>query len=369
VKWLCGTAFIVLAACGAPSHGFGPTPTVPARPDATAKAGSPASFVSELMRPDGRVIVGLSDAATGKLLRTLYVVHGFGVSGTAVARTGDIWITLDRGPAPRSDVAGGDPQPYSCASKVIDISPDTGATHVVMRGGNDELITEAQPSPTDDRVAYLHSGCATSYFNNSLQIRDRDSGHVISIGEQLPRCHVLEQPRWSADGRRIALIYGPASTTDFRGGQGTCSQPRSSRLVVVSAARGSAQIAGNVASLERLCSVNAIAITRHGLAAVEQCTKGTGGIPQGVYIDGPTRLIRYSPTLRILARSALGQCEDGASMAGRSSSDEVVISTYQYCGGTNNTPPVTKVVVVPGNQPRPLLALPGGQLSIDDISY
>jgi hypothetical protein len=369
VRWLCGTAFIVLAACSTPTHGAGPKPTVPTRADSTARIGSPTAFVAEQTQPDGRTIVGEFDASTGKLRRTLFVVRDFWVSGTAITRTGDVWITLNRGPASMSDVAGGDPQPHSCASTVIAISPDTGTSHVVIRGGDDELITDAQPSPTDDRVAYLHSGCASSYFNNVLEIRNRNSGRVITIGGQLPRCHFLDQPRWSADGHRVALVYGPASTTNFRGAEGTCSEPRASQLVVVSAQHGSAGVEGNAAPIEGPCSVNAIAITLHGLAAVEQCTGDTAGMPHGLHINGPTRLIRYSPMLRILARSALGQCQDGASMAGQRSSDEVVISTYQYCAGGSNIQPVTKVVVAPGNQPRQLLALPGGQLSIAYISY
>jgi hypothetical protein len=310
----------------------------------------------------------VSDLRTGKLLRTLYVVPNDGsrISGTAIARTGDIWITINRGPTMLGHVAGGDPQPRTCASTVIDISPATGASHVMLRGGNDELITDAQPSPTDDRVAYLHAGCATSYFDNSLQIQDRSSGRVITIGAQLPRCVALFQPRWTADGHLLALGYGASSTPDFRGAQGTCSVPEPSRLVVVSAQHGSAGIDGATAPIDPRCQVNAIAITRSGPAAIEQCSGGT--FPGPSYIAGATHLIRYSPTLAILARSALGQCQDGASIAGQPSTDQVIISTYQYCpGGT--APPLTKVFNAPGNQPHQLLALPGGYTSIDDISY
>jgi hypothetical protein len=367
VRLLVGIALIALAACSTPERGAAPKAALPARVETAVRPGWPTSFVSERTQPDGRTIVGVSDTSTGKLRRTLYVSRGGSVSGTAITPTGDVWITINRGPTMLGHVMGGNPQPRSCASTVIEVSPKTGATHVVLRGGNDELIADAQPSPAGDRVAYLHSGCATSYFDNSVQIRDRRSGRVITIGARLPRCHLLFQPRWTADGRHLAVLYGPASTSDFRGAPGTCSQPRASHLVVLSAQQGSSGVAGNIAPVDERCSVNAIAITRRGFAAVEQCSNGR--YPEPVFIDGATRLLRYSPTLRILARSALGQCEDGASMAGQRSTDEVVISTYQYCGGYSNIQPVTKVVVASDDRTHQLVAVPGGQLSFDDISY
>ena len=166
----------------------------------------------------------------------------------------------------------------------------------------------------------------------------------------------------------MAVLYGPASTSDFRGANGTCSEPRASKLAVVSAQHGSAGIVGNVAPIEPQCSVNAIAVTRHGWAAVEQCDDRSRLPYNSLYIAGPTRLVRYSPSLNIVARAALGRCQDGASMAGQPASDEVVISTYLYCGGQNHSQPVTWVFVATGNQPQQLLVLPGPQLSIGFMS-
>ena len=86
------------------------------------------------------------------------------------------------------------------------VNPDNaGAT-----GGDDLAARGVQPSPTGDRIAYLHSGCAASYFDNSLEVKDLTTDAVVSIGARLPRCHILTTPRWSLDGAKLAILYGAA---------------------------------------------------------------------------------------------------------------------------------------------------------------
>jgi hypothetical protein len=328
----------------------------------------PDTFVSVRTVPTGSgasTIVAISDARTGKVLRTLLTEpasSGTQVSGTAIAPTGDVWITLNRGPSMGGHVAGGDPHPHSCMSTLVRINPRTLKQSSESLGNNNELVSDMQPSPTGDRIAYLHAGCATSYFDNSLRIKDLTSGRVVSIGAGLPRCHVLANPRWTLDGRNLAFLYGAAIGPTYTGALGTCSEWGPSHLVVASAQRSQRGADGSTAPADPGCEVNALAVTSDGYAGVEHCGSS-------FYISGPARLIRYDRALKPASRSPLGQCENGASIAGNRSSAAVIISTYQFCGGNNVPEPTTKVFADSGPGPRQLASIPGGYTAVDHIAY
>jgi hypothetical protein len=329
--------------------------------------GAPATFVSVRHPPtsNNAVIVAISDARTGKALRTLLTVpvgDGARVSGTAIAPTGDVWITLNRGPSMRGHVNGGNPQPHSCTSTLVQINPHTREKRTEPLGNDDVLISDVQPSPTGDRIAYLQSGCASSYFDNSLRVKELTTGRVVSIGAGLPRCHVIGDPRWTLDGRSIAFLYGEAIGPTYTGALGTCSQWEPSHLVVTSAQRSQRGADGATSPADPGCEVNALAVTSEGYAGVEHCGSE-------LFISGPTNLIRYDHALKAVSRSPLGQCENGASIAGNRSSAAVVISTYQFCGGNSVPEPTTKVFVDSGPGPRQLASIPGGYTAVDHIAY
>jgi hypothetical protein len=334
--------------------------------------GAPASFVSTRGEPQTpNLTVAVSDTLTAKILKTLVSVPtGFDVTGTAIAPNGDIWVTLDKGPKMLGHVANGNPQPHTCASTVLDIDPRTGTSKTVLRGGDDELLTDAQPSPTGDRVAYLHSGCATDAFGPTLQIRDLGTGAVLSIGAGLERCHFLADPRWTPHGRSLALRYDKSPGPPDPGTGGLCGQSAPGELLVVSAEQSQPGLGGPSAPAASGCAIDAVAVTSTGYAAVEHCGLAHPDFPEQLFIDGAVRLVRYDGSLRVVSRTPLGQCEDGASIAGDRRSPTVVVSTYQFCAAAGQAQPFTKVFVDTGRGPaRQIASLPGGSTEVDDLSF
>jgi hypothetical protein len=333
----------------------------------TTKVGAPNTFVSTRDRADGGVNVAISDARTGAIEQTLYTAParttGSYVSGTAIAATGEVWITVNRGPRMLGHVAGGAPQAHSCSSEVVQIDPRTGAQHTLTLGSDDELITDVQPSPTGGRIAYLHSGCADYYFDNSLQVKDLATDAVVSIGAQLPRCHILATPRWSLDGAKLAVLYGAASGPEYQGPLGGCTSPETVHVALVSALASQPGVAAPLtAPVDPGCQVAAVAVTKNGYAGVEQCGPSD-------FIDGPARLVRYDSALEPVSSAPLGSCEDGASIAGDRASRSVIISTYQFCNPPGTTNPVTKVFTDTGTGPHLLSTIPGGNTAVDFISF
>jgi hypothetical protein len=327
--------------------------------------GWPTDFVSTRLAPDHNgVIVAVSDARTGALRKTITEIRssdGTNVTGTAITSDGHVWVTLTRGPKLGSGVAGGDPQAHTCASEVRDYNPGNGRFTTVLRGGDDELISDAQPSPTGDRVAYLHSGCATYFFDNSVQVKNLANGSVVDIGANLPRCHLIDDPRWTKDGSAIAFIYAPAAAPDYSGPEGTCGDIGPASIRLVSAQTSATSVNGEV-SPDAGCSLDAVSVSGTGYAGIEHC-----GPPS--FISGAVRLVRYDSELRPLSRVALGTCEDGASIAGTSRSSDVIVSMYQFCGGNALPPPTTNVFVDGDAGLRRLLAIPGGETAIDHVSF
>ena len=351
-----------------------PTTTAPTTTSIPA-VGAPDTFVStrDTAGGDG-VVVAVSDAHTGKIVKTVFTAParttGSYVSGTAIAPTGDIWITLNNGPRMLGHTAGGQPQPHSCSSEVVQIDPRTGEQHTLKLGSDDELITDVQPSPSGDRIAYLHSGCATYYFDNSVQVKDLSSDAVVSIGAQLPRCHFLFAPRWTLDGTKLAVLYGAATSPVYQGELGTCSSPETMHVALVSALASQPGLAAPLSSpADPGCQVNAVAVTMSGYAGVEQC--GTSHYIDGTsdFIDGPVRLVRYNSALEPVSSSPLGSCENGASIAADRRSDSVMISTYQFCNPPGTSGPTTKVFTDTGSGPHQLSAIPGGDTAVDYISF
>jgi hypothetical protein len=338
-------------------------PTTATSVPAGRNVGAPDTFVSTRVGTDGRGLVGISDARTGRLLQTLLTLPAnrvSTVSGTAIAPNGDVWITVNRGPKYLGHVDGGNPQPHTCASTVLAVDPRTKHVRTVMRGGDDELIDDVQPSPVDGRVAYLHSGCVASYFESSLEIKDLASGAVVNIGDALPRCHKLWNPRWTADGRNVVVVYGKASTPNYAGGPGTCSELLAAQVTVVSADRPQDGMEGVTSPNATGCEVNAVAATKDGYAGVEHCG--------AQFISGPTALVRYDRDLHVVSRSPLGECENGASIGGDGRTDRVIVSTYQFCGASLSQA-ATKVFVASGADVRHLLSLPGGYTAIDTLAF
>jgi hypothetical protein len=342
----------------------GPPPA--SQPPSVSAIGWPSTFVSTRPAPGGNgFVVAVSDARTGALLKTIAEIPSAGgtnVTGTAITRDGHVWVTLNRGPSMTGHIAGGGPIARTCSSEVRDYDPKNGTYTTVLRGGDNELISDVQPNPTDDRVAYTHSGCATYYFDASVQVKNLRTGDVVTIGAGLPRCHFIQNPRWTQNGTGLVFSYAKASTPHYDGPNGTCSDLKAGAIVVVSAQRSQPGVDGSTTPADPGCSINAATVTDDGYAALEQC--GTSS-----FIIGPVRLLRYDGDLRPLSRVSLGRCQNGASIAGTTKSSDVVISMYQFCGANALPPPATNVFVAGNAGVRKILAIPGGDTALDHLSY
>jgi hypothetical protein len=307
--------------------------------------------------------VAISDARTGRALRTLYTLPSDGtrVSGTAIGPDGDIWITVNRGPKMLGHTADGNPQPHTCASIIVTVDPRTGTRQTVFTGGDDELLTDAQPSPDGHRVAYVHGGCAAARTVERLEVRQLASGQVTDLHVSSTPCNFLFDPRWTADGRDLA--FGQADP-----GQ-DCNTPAASKLAVVSAASVPRTTPVVSAPAAPNCSVAAVTTTTDGFASVEQCRAPNSQFPEPIFIDGAVQLVRYDRHLEPISRVSLGQCDDGASIAGTPRSSAVIVSNYQFCAATGASSPATKLFTDDAARLRLITTIHLGETVIDQLSF
>ncbi len=372
---------VVLAGCaGAPGRGAsGPTPsTSPTTPPlAPVSATAPATFVSERSQPDqSHSALAVSSAAGGRLLRRLHALpwNGMDLSSTAVDAAGHVWVTLNKGPACTSDVAGCGPKPHSCASQVLELGPGPSAIRTVLRGSDDELISQAQPSPDGRRLAYVHSGCARSYLVSDLRVRDLASGRTLVIGSALAPCHLLATPRWTLDGTHLAVVYGaaqPVSGLDDRPssqlGFGQCNEWNPAGVTVVDAGHGQPGLVGATTAPVPGCEVAAATPTRTGLALVEQC----GWPTTAASADHRVLLVQVGPGPTGTSTIQIGTCGDGAQISADPGGSHLLVSSYQYCT-PGSVPPTTWVLATSAGAttpPRAVTHVVSGGGPFDGLSW
>jgi hypothetical protein len=314
---------------------------------ATFTVGAPSTYVSvRFARASNRNIslLGVTDVRTGRLIQSVHPVpwDGMQVMDTALDGRGHLWVTLSVGPVLRDGTMGGNPQPGSCRSEILDLDPRGDSSRVVVRATSDELITAAAPSPDGSHVAYRTGGCTTSYFNQSIRVDDLGTGTHVSIGAGLAPCHQLGAPRWTVDGRRLAFTYGPPDPKQVGQGLGpgrgeSCAQPLPSTLTVVAADHTQPGMTGSTVSApHQTCDIAAATPDADGYAAIEAC---------GVnYLTGPARLIRFDPHLRAMGATPLGSCADGTQVAADHSGTHLLISSYQFCNPPGTGSPRTLVL-------------------------
>ena len=110
--------------------------------------------------------------------------------------------------------------------------------------------------------------------------------------------------------------------------------------------------------------------TADGFASVEQCRRAPDSqFPEFVYVDGPVQLVRYDRDLKPVSRVSLGQCGDGASIAGTSHSSTVIVSNYQFCSGGASTTPATKLFADDAAGLRLITTVYGSETMIDQLSF
>lgn len=334
-------AVLLLAACasGTSQPGAAVPGTKPTGPAATPLPGwrvSPGQFVSlrfaprdeQTSGPGGFLEVALNDVRTGAIIRRLLPAttgSGLAVTGLALDRSGDLWITYSKGPAYGGDVASGDPHAHTCANQIDVVHARTGVVTVFLRTGDNVLISGATPSPGGQRLVYTESAC-TGYLDSYLHVTDLGTGRSWTIGQQLPDCHLLTSPAWSADAKTLLMAYGPSSQPASSGPSGVCSQWWAGRLVQADSGAGQPDLAGRTVHPDPGCQITSVADTAAGdVLAIEGCRTA----PE--FLDGPARLLVLTGS-RITSRLAIGECDDGGEIALNHGGTSALFSVYMSCG-------------------------------------
>lgn len=372
---LAAAAAVLLAAC---AHGTGHAdgqPRATAETSASAAAGPaaapipgwrvpPGLFVSLGFAPAGEqspgpmgfLEVALGDVRTGAVVRRLLPASagsGMQVSGLALDRAGNLWITYGKGPAYGDDAAGGDPRPDTCANEIDEVHAGTGRVTVFLRTGDNILISGARPSPDGTRLVYTESPCA-AYFDAHLRVTDLTSGRSWTIGQSLPRCHLLTSPAWTADGQELLVDYGPPSQTGYTGPPGTCPAWLAGRLVQLDARTGQPGLAGTTVRADPGCQITSVAADIDGgMLAIEGC----GTAPE--YLNGPARLLVMAADSHQVRRLSLGDCTDGNELAANQAGTSTLISVYLYCNPPGHPGPVTRLWEYRGGTLRLITTIPG----------
>jgi hypothetical protein len=224
-----------------------------------------ATVLAQFSLRDGRRLATLAEVPTPA---------GEDVSFLSPLPSGSLALTYSSGPAcsaPATAYCGA--EPGSCTSKVDALDPYTGVSNVLLRLPSSTLTLDAVPSPDGRMVAMRAAGCATSWFNQHVVVRDLRSGRQWSIGADTARCHELTSPAWNPSGTKLVFAYGPSrlpAGTKPSNSQ-VCEMPRANRLVVVSALRSSSSRSWKLIPADRGCSYQAAAFDSEGIAAAEGC--------------------------------------------------------------------------------------------------
>lgn len=253
---------------------------------------------------------------TGQRLGTIArvpVAGGESVSPPAARLGGPVLLTFSSGPKCAGPIGGGAsagpciPVAGSCQSRVESLGPESGAVRTLLSFPASTLVSDAMPSPAGRMLVMDAAGCATSFMDAHLVVRDLASGRQWSIGADAARCHQIGPVSWSADSSRLVFPYAPAILPS-----GTkpstapeCTAPRYDRLAVVASRQASATSSWKLTLAAKGCSFTAAAFDAKGIAATEACR---GGSHPGAGADpklGNVFLLQLNAQDHVIARVAL----------------------------------------------------------------
>jgi hypothetical protein len=268
----------------------------------------------------------------GRRLRAVAKVPsgtGVHVANPHTDSRGGVWITTSTGPRCTSDVSGCGPVPNSCSGTAVRLDPTSQSTTTELTFPSSILVADTLPSPNGRLVAMTTGGCATSFFNEHIVVRNLRSGRQWTIGSDAAPCHALGDPAWSPDGSKLVFPYGPSVLSrDTHVTGGTCEAARFSRLVVVPAGRSSQTTTWKLIKADHGCSYQAATFDRWGIAAIEGCVRGE---PRGQYSvnGGDAYLVQMSPRHHVMLRLALARGYDGGEIVNDPGTGTVLVSEYQ----------------------------------------
>jgi len=296
---------------------------------------------------------------TGRLLLKVQPLPGWPstVTGPFGGTAGTVLYSTSTGPRYRSNVAGGDPAPRSCASVIKRLDLATGASRRLLAFPDSQLAAGSIPSPDGSRLAFMVQGCQ-DYLNWHYVVRDLRSGREIEIGGASPPCHAASAPSWSSDGRFLALTWGPSilpvGAPPTRGG---CPQWRASELAIVPTDRNIPLIDTGLHPADPGCGYEATAFDQWGLAAVQTCG------PLGL---GSASFIQFDRSLRPLLRFDLPRFADGVTLSAQASTGPVVIDEYQAPDHTTTEQPTEWLFLFDGKALHTLIRDHSG---VDSITF
>jgi hypothetical protein len=297
-------------------------------------------------------LINVSDGASrARLFPLPHRLAGLQPAGMSRAAMGHVWVTLTRGPHDRSDVASGDPAPHSCAGRVVDISIPSGAHHVVMRAGDNELIGDAQRSPDGSRLAYLDGGCTNSSENQWIRVVNLHTRRSVTIGRGVAPCHTIAGLRWTADSTHLVVTYGAVDPSAHPPGDGVgmCNESLANQLVVVRATATQAALTGPSARPDPTCEFVDATATATGYAGLENCeVPPPPGVTTGhTYVNGLVQLVRFDDRLQATVRAPLGRCGNSGEITADPDGTQLLIVTPQHCPDTND-PSLAHIFTVDG---------------------
>ncbi|MBV9007301.1 MAG: hypothetical protein JO181_21725 [Solirubrobacterales bacterium] len=253
------------------------------------------------------------------------------VSDPGVSRDASLWMAVSTGPRYRSNAAGGDPAPDSCTGTVVRFNPARRATVTALRIPRSELVTDAVPRDDGRQLATLEGGCASSFFNQHIVIRDLRAHRRWSIAADAAPCHALSRPAWSPDGSELVFAYG-ASTLPPHSKyvpDTICTEPRPSDLAVVAAGRPTRISAWTLIPPSTGCSFQSAAFDSQGIVAIEGCSRGAPRPSAGDTDLGDAYLVQLDERGRVVRRLALKRGSDIGTVATDPRSGIVLVSENQ----------------------------------------
>lgn len=293
---------LALAACSGSARGLGP-------------AGLPAGY---FVAADAST-VDMVSASTGQVEHVLAPITRGRMDVKGLALEGQtLYVTYAAQERCTSGVAGCAPAEHSCGAEVDRFDLTTGSRKVVWRVGADVSLANAVPSPDQSRIVAQSAVCGHSYFNEHLVVRDLRSGAEVSLGAQLPRCHSLQDPRWTSNGTQLLVIYAAARPSPAGGvPEGVCSVLGAAGVVTLDPTRENPGLNGVRRAPPPGCGYESLATRAAYVYAVATC--------------GPARKATLQRLDRNLApRQAwpLGSSSDGSSIAIDTTGD-VLVADYQ----------------------------------------
>jgi hypothetical protein len=257
-----------------------------------------------------RTVLDQFSMKTGRRLGTIANVRvpvGGYVSAPSAILHGPVLLTFSSGPDCASPgLAQCEPVPDSCISRIESIDPNSGVARALLSFPSSLSARNAVLSPSGQMVVMDASGCATSFFDDSLMVRNLATGREWSIGADAPPCHGIGPVSWSPNGAQLVFAYAPSilpygtapSASSF------CSTPKAGRLAVVSALHSSSSRSWKLIAPDKRCSFEAAAFDRKGFAAAEGCSYGQSQNDNEAGL-GNVYLLQFDRHDRVIARVAL----------------------------------------------------------------